>query len=133
MQLLLLMQRPAAFAAVSMVILSASAGLGYRLYPFCPESLPDGLQTHVPDLLGSWFVPAAAAVVAAVAAVVLLQNSSQVLAFAAGHRRNNYKAPDVLVVFLAVVASLLVQYDVCLLYTSPSPRDGLLSRMPSSA
>ena len=25
------------------------------------------------------------------------------------------------------------QYQVCLLYTSPSPRDGLLSRMPSSA
>ena len=27
----------------------------------------------------------------------------------------------------------LVSDDVCLLYTSPSPRDGLLSRMPSSA
>ena len=26
-----------------------------------------------------------------------------------------------------------VIYDPCLLYTSPSPRDGLLSRMPSSA
>ena len=25
------------------------------------------------------------------------------------------------------------QGDCCLLYTSPSPRDGLLSRMPSSA
>ena len=25
------------------------------------------------------------------------------------------------------------KYDYCLLYTSPSPRDGLLSRMPSSA
>ena len=25
------------------------------------------------------------------------------------------------------------QYETCLLYTSPSPRDGLLSRMPSSA
>ena len=25
------------------------------------------------------------------------------------------------------------QCDICLLYTSPSPRDGLLSRMPSSA
>ena len=25
------------------------------------------------------------------------------------------------------------KYSVCLLYTSPSPRDGLLSRMPSSA
>ena len=24
-------------------------------------------------------------------------------------------------------------YEFCLLYTSPSPRDGLLSRMPSSA
>ena len=24
-------------------------------------------------------------------------------------------------------------FDSCLLYTSPSPRDGLLSRMPSSA
>ena len=27
----------------------------------------------------------------------------------------------------------LAPYNVCLLYTSPSPRDGLLSRMPSSA
>ena len=27
----------------------------------------------------------------------------------------------------------IVQKYVCLLYTSPSPRDGLLSRMPSSA
>ena len=26
-----------------------------------------------------------------------------------------------------------VQGNICLLYTSPSPRDGLLSRMPSSA
>ena len=26
-----------------------------------------------------------------------------------------------------------VLVDICLLYTSPSPRDGLLSRMPSSA
>ena len=27
----------------------------------------------------------------------------------------------------------LKKYKICLLYTSPSPRDGLLSRMPSSA
>ena len=26
-----------------------------------------------------------------------------------------------------------MDYESCLLYTSPSPRDGLLSRMPSSA
>ena len=29
--------------------------------------------------------------------------------------------------------SLSQGYQTCLLYTSPSPRDGLLSRMPSSA
>ena len=32
---------------------------------------------------------------------------------------------------LAGILSLLT--SICLLYTSPSPRDGLLSRMPSSA
>ena len=30
-------------------------------------------------------------------------------------------------------AILLLLTRICLLYTSPSPRDGLLSRMPSSA
>ena len=35
----------------------------------------------------------------------------------------------ILGIFVVVVALLLG----CLLYTSPSPRDGLLSRMPSSA
>src|SRR5664279_4115116 len=31
------------------------------------------------------------------------------------------------------VIRMIAQYSFCLLYTSPSPRDGLLSRMPSSA
>ena len=39
---------------------------------------------------------------------------------------SNYK-----VLFLQGGASM--QFSICLLYTSPSPRDGLLSRMPSSA
>ena len=30
-------------------------------------------------------------------------------------------------------ATSIGDFEVCLLYTSPSPRDGLLSRMPSSA
>ena len=29
--------------------------------------------------------------------------------------------------------TITCEYKSCLLYTSPSPRDGLLSRMPSSA
>ena len=31
------------------------------------------------------------------------------------------------------VVGFLIGFWICLLYTSPSPRDGLLSRMPSSA
>ena len=31
------------------------------------------------------------------------------------------------------IANMDRHYYACLLYTSPSPRDGLLSRMPSSA
>ena len=33
----------------------------------------------------------------------------------------------------AMLARITDQFEHCLLYTSPSPRDGLLSRMPSSA
>ena len=32
-----------------------------------------------------------------------------------------------------LVEGYLARIEACLLYTSPSPRDGLLSRMPSSA
>ena len=37
--------------------------------------------------------------------------------------------------FSTVIQNIALQgeYGICLLYTSPSPRDGLLSRMPSSA
>ena len=45
--------------------------------------------------------------------------------------------PNKLVVDIAGEASILMTMQemstACLLYTSPSPRDGLLSRMPSSA
>ena len=37
------------------------------------------------------------------------------------------------VVCRTITGDLAVLADHCLLYTSPSPRDGLLSRMPSSA
>ena len=38
-----------------------------------------------------------------------------------------------LAVPVAALIGVLVRFSICLLYTSPSPRDGLLSRMPSSA
>ena len=34
---------------------------------------------------------------------------------------------------LVFLPGTLTRFVICLLYTSPSPRDGLLSRMPSSA
>ena len=42
------------------------------------------------------------------------------------------KALFIGIVILAT-AAIFVDLKICLLYTSPSPRDGLLSRMPSSA
>ena len=49
------------------------------------------------------------------------------------HGRNTLQEKRVskFILFLRQFNSLLVY--ICLLYTSPSPRDGLLSRMPSSA
>ena len=35
--------------------------------------------------------------------------------------------------FSQAFATVMEAFRTCLLYTSPSPRDGLLSRMPSSA
>ena len=40
---------------------------------------------------------------------------------------------DLLIQAAEQAASKNEKYKSCLLYTSPSPRDGLLSRMPSSA
>ena len=37
------------------------------------------------------------------------------------------------VALVDVDSDLINKLNTCLLYTSPSPRDGLLSRMPSSA
>ena len=41
--------------------------------------------------------------------------------------------PFWLVDYVAAALLLFGGFKTCLLYTSPSPRDGLLSRMPSSA
>ena len=38
-----------------------------------------------------------------------------------------------LLTLVALVPMGLLGYSICLLYTSPSPRDATLSRMPSSA
>ena len=43
------------------------------------------------------------------------------------------RVADLVTVTLDRPEPYLVQVGDCLLYTSPSPRDGLLSRMPSSA
>ena len=49
------------------------------------------------------------------------------------HGRNPEKLAKVEQELAAMPDGGQVESYVCLLYTSPSPRDGLLSRMPSSA
>ena len=44
-----------------------------------------------------------------------------------------FSTPRRLAVLISGVAEKAEDFTDCLLYTSPSPRDGLLSRMPSSA
>ena len=45
-----------------------------------------------------------------------------------------FKPPAQLIEFLIPATIILTSiYNICLLYTSPSPRDATLSRMPSSA
>ena len=52
-----------------------------------------------------------------------------------GINQRHIAAPDECSSDLGVASAekLFEEFDICLLYTSPSPRDGLLSRMPSSA
>ena len=68
---------------------------------------------------------------------VMLFSCLPVMAFAAGGGNNKYivDAPVNLQdkVSLQNGAKLFVNYCICLLYTSPSPRDKRQSRMPSSA
>ena len=45
----------------------------------------------------------------------------------------NREEYSVLISELKAANSEIERLQACLLYTSPSPRDGLLSRMPSSA
>ena len=53
--------------------------------------------------------------------------------FSAFMRDGKYYATLALVLTSTAVGLTLLMSYLCLLYTSPSPRDGLLSRMPSSA
>ena len=39
----------------------------------------------------------------------------------------------IVLVIAKLARDLITPYKICLLYTSPSPRDATLSRMPSSA
>ena len=50
-----------------------------------------------------------------------------------GFSEKELKENDIDEVLFQLEISLLESDVACLLYTSPSPRDGLLSRMPSSA
>ena len=49
------------------------------------------------------------------------------------HMMSTMRANPAQVTVANLKGAIRDRYKICLLYTSPSPRDGLLSRMPSSA
>ena len=57
----------------------------------------------------------------------ILEHAVEHVYMGANHLDIDYKNAEELAYFNSTISSF------CLLYTSPSPRDGLLSRMPSSA
>ena len=68
---------------------------------------------------------------ALVVAIVVIAVVAVVLPAWAHHAHGNYA--NEMTDFEGVVTEVHALFPHCLLYTSPSPRDGLLSRMPSSA
>ena len=72
--------------------------------------------------MGFWFIFLSALVIISTANAVNLTDGLDGLAI----------MPSVMVAAgMGIIA--YISGNICLLYTSPSPRDGLLSRMPSSA
>ena len=68
--------------------------------------------------------------------ILSLANPKAFAAIGAVYSGHNLLDENVIADSLLKVAALvlvIVSVNTCLLYTSPSPRDGLLSRMPSSA
>ena len=61
----------------------------------------------------------------------LIQNANDSIVISHSADVSSYKKRNYYMVDHAEY--LIGVFDNCLLYTSPSPRDGLLSRMPSSA
>ena len=109
---------------------------GILLYFGLPFSLAtrDLAIRNATRFLLSW--NAAVCLYLLLAGVMMIRSSAEKIRLRSLHQDEGRKTVLLLVV-ITVIASLLAIMDelsvVCLLYTSPSPRDGLLSRMPSSA
>ena len=77
----------------------------------------------------AWFGPTVALVCVYLLFVILSPDT-----FARASNLATMARQTVVVAIAAVGMTLVIVHGgICLLYTSPSPRDGLLSRMPSSA
>ena len=59
--------------------------------------------------------------------------AAMVIASASDEMGTEYLMIPILLAIVGYLASIVGVFSICLLYTSPSPRDGCRSRMPSSA
>ena len=62
-----------------------------------------------------------------------VQNTTVLSADGSSIKLGDYSGEVILIVNVASYCGNTAQYEDCLLYTSPSPRDAHESRMPSSA
>ena len=104
-------------------------------YKFSPGSADDGATVRIPvegvgqldDIQTGWLIPG----MLEPRIVALIRSLPKAV------RRNLVPAPDTAKVVAKNIefgkGRFIDSVANCLLYTSPSPRDGLLSRMPSSA
>ena len=132
--------RDTAIRLIAAVPLALGLGAVLGLVMPAPSGL---LQANVGAMVVLGAVVAAAPALPAYAALALAAVPAATVGLANGAELGSQLSPVRFVPGLALAGFLLVTYGVgcarrlrapcCLLYTSPSPRDGLLSRMPSSA
>ena len=101
---------------------------GFLLAIISPSS--PGLQEHTSMLL--WLSISQSSSVEILHAHLLNATSAVIRCIDSVHK-DMQTPPFSLPSPLPMAARHMLLYYTCLLYTSPSPRDGLLSRMPSSA